>query len=679
MASSRRRADKLRAKRQESVAEGLSPSTHERLARGLAFHERGELSSAEKIYRELIAQDAANAVALHLLGVLLIQTQRAEGGVALIDRALAINPSDVQALYNRGNALAGLRRFEEALASFERAVLIKPDYAEAHNNRGNVLLELKRPADALASYDKALAIAPHYADAHNNRANALKALGRLDDALASYDRALAVAPRFAEALYNRGASLQDLGRWSEALASYDRALALKPQHADARYNRALLALLQSNFAAGWADYESRWDREGAPKRKLTASFPAWRGEDIAGKKIVVYDEQGLGDVIQFSRYLTKLAEAGAEATFLVRPSLLRLMETLPPEGGVRPLESLPPTETFDYQCALMSLPLAFQTQLESAPAATPYLRAEPQRVAKWKERIGEDGFRAGIAWQGQKAGKIDVGRSFALAEFFALSHIPGMRLISLQKNDGVEQLSRLPEGMIVETLGDDYDAGNDAFLDAAAVMDNLDLVITSDTSIAHLAGALGRPVWVALQHIPDWRWLSERPDSPWYPTMRLFRQQAPGDWTSVFSQIADALRALLAQRLRTPAETPLVPISWGDLIDKITILEIKRAEIAEANARANVERELEMLRQAAGQQGSQESIAGLRRELKAANLALWRIENSIRGKERAGAFDAEFIELARSVYKRNDERARLKRRISSLLGSEIIEEKSYGH
>ena len=679
MASFRRRTDKLRDKRQDSVAERLSPSANERLARGLTFHERGDLASAEQIYRELIARDAANAVALHLLGVLLIQTQRPEGGVALINRALAINPNDVQALYNRGNALVGLRRLEEALASFEKAVLIKPDYAEAHNNRGNVLLELKRPADALASYDKALATAPHYADAHNNRANALKALGRLDDALASYDRALAVAPRFVEALYNRGATLQELGRFSEALAAYDRALALKPQHADARYNRALLALLLSDFAAGWADYESRWDRKGAPKRKLKISLPSWKGEDMVDKKIVIYDEQGFGDVIQFSRYLTKLVEAGAEVTFLVRGSLSRLMETLRPEGSIRLIESLPPAEAFDYQCALLSLPFAFQTRLESVPAATPYLRAEPQRVVKWREKIGENGLRVGIAWQGQKAGKIDVGRSVALAEFFELSQIPNLRLISLQKNDGVEQLSRLPEGMTVETLGDDYDAGDDAFLDAAAVMENLDLVITSDTSIAHLAGALGRPVWVALQHAPDWRWLLERPDSPWYPSMRLFRQRAPGDWTGVFSEIADALRTLMAQRLRTRAETPLAPISWGDLIDKITILEIKSSEIAEEEARANVERELQMLREVAGSQGSNDSIAALRSELKATNLALWRIENSIREKERAGEFDAEFIELARSVYKRNDERARLKWRINILLGSEIIEEKSYGH
>ncbi|QGM45119.1 DUF6165 family protein [Methylocystis heyeri] len=649
------------------------------LARGLAFHRRGELFRAEQIYCEIVTRDAANVVALHLLGVVMTQTGRAAKGVAFIDRALAIHPNDAEALYNRGNALLSLRRFEEALESFDKALAIAPRYAEAHNNRGNVLQELNRHRDALPSYDKALAITPHYAEAHNNRANALKELRRLGEALESYDKALVMAPRFVKALYNRGAALQELGHFGEALASYDQALALKPDHADARYNRALLALLQSDFVAGWQDYESRWDRKGAPKRKLTASFPSWKGENIAGKKIVIYDEQGFGDVIQFSRYVTKLVEAGAHVTFLVRASLLRLMESLPSRESIRLVTSLPPAESFDFQCPLLSLPLAFQTRLESPSTATPYLRAEQQRALKWREKIGEDGFKVGIAWQGSKAGKIDLGRSFALAELHGLSRIQNLRLVSLQKNDGVEQLSRLPDGMIVESLGDDYDAGEDAFLDAAAVMESLDLVVTSDTSIAHLAGALGRPVWVALQRTPDWRWLLERSDSPWYPSIRLFRQRTSGDWKGVFTDIETAVRELMNEwRPRPRAEPPRAPISWGELIDKITILEIKSAEIMETAARANVERELRMLQEVVGPRDSREAIASLKSELKATNLALWSIENSIREKERAGEFDPEFVELARSVYKRNDERARLKRQISTALGSEIIEEKCYG-
>jgi len=220
--------------------------------------------------------------------------------------------------------------------------------------------------------------------------------------------------------------------------------------------------------------------------------------------------------------------------------LLALIQSF--DGDARRLTVLPEDEGFDFQAALLSLPLGFATTLESVPAEIPYLRAEPERVRRWKERLGEQGFKIGIAWQGNTLATVDAGRSFALAEFLGLAKLANVRLISLQKNEGVEQLGALPEGANVETLGEDYDAGGDAFLDTAAVMESLDLVIASDSAIAHLAGALGRPVWVALQHVPEWRWLLDRADSPWYPTMRLFRQRARGDWRGVFADIENALR-----------------------------------------------------------------------------------------------------------------------------------------
>jgi uncharacterized protein DUF6165 len=248
----------------------------------------------------------------------------------------------------------------------------------------------------------------------------------------------------------------------------------------------------------------------------------------------------------------------------------------------------------------------------------------------------------------------------------------------LQKNDGVEQLQHLPEGMQVETLGEDYDAGDDAFLDTAAVMETLDLVISCDTAVAHLAGARGRPIWVALKYVPDWRWMLDRTDSPWYPTMRLFRQRTRDDWKGVFSEIESALRERMgdeqANDRARQASTPWAPISWGELIDKITILEIKSVEIVDEAARANVIKELILLQNVAV---GHDWISDLKSDLKAVNAELWKIEDAIREKERKNEFDEEFIALARSVYKRNDERGRIKRKISTVLASDIIEEKSY--
>ena len=673
-----KRPDEALASYDKALA--LKPDYAEALnSRGIALQELKRPDEALASYDKALALKPDYAEALNNRGNALQELKRLDEALASYDKALALKPDYAEALNNRGNALQELKRPDQALASYDKALALKPDYAEALNNRGNALQELKRPDEALASYDKALALKPDYAEALNNRGNALQELKRPDEALASYDKALALKPDYADALNNRGNALKELKRPDEALASYDKALALKPDYAGAIFNRGLAALLIGDFSAGWSGYESRWDHKEATERKLTAPFPVWKGENVSDKKIIVYEEQGLGDVIHFSRYLRLLRALGAQVTFLVRPNLHGLMQAL--DQTVRVVAVYPAKENFDYQSALLSLPFAFGTNLERIPAETPYLHAEPERARKWKDKLGDQGFKIGIAWRGSKAGKVDIGRSFALAEFLGVSQLPNVRLISLQKNEGVEQLRELPEGMKVETLGDDYDAGDDAFLDTAAVMENLDLIISSDTSIAHLAGALGRPVWVALKYVPDWRWMLDRTDSPWYPSMRLFRQHTRDDWRGVHSDIEDALRELIGaadqQAKKGRLKTPLTPISWGELIDKITILEIKSVEIVKELARTNVLKELLLLQGIADKHGVCGDIADLERDLKAVNSALWRIEDAIREKERRGEFDAEFIELARSVYKRNDERALIKRQINNIFDSELVEEKSY--
>jgi hypothetical protein len=276
--------------------------------------------------------------------------------------------------------------------------------------------------------------------------------------------------------------------------------------------------------------------------------PHWQGEDLAGRDIVVYGEFHFGDIIQFVRFLPLLSRRGAKVSLACHNKLTRLFRALKPNVSfLDPSEARRP---FDFQCALMSLPLWLGIELSSVPNQTPYLAAEENLVIHWKNKVGARGFKIGIAWEGRPQRAVDR-RKFALAEFAPLARIPGVRLISLQKEFGVEQLEELPAGLTVETLGE-FDDGPDAFIDTAAVMESLDLIVTSDTSIAHLAGALGRPTWVALKNVPDWRWLLDRDDSPWYPTLRLFRQETSGDWTSVLANMERELRSLVLTDARLP-------------------------------------------------------------------------------------------------------------------------------
>lgn len=477
---------------------------------GFALHQEGKFEEAALHYAAILSEEPEHFDALHLLGVVRFQQGRHDEGLEKIQSALKLNPTSAAALSNLGRVLAGLGRFEEALAHYDKALAVQPDHPEALNNRGIALRELGRPADAIASYN----------------------------------RALAVRPRYAEALNNRGAALQDLKRFEEARASYDMAIAVRPDYASALNNRGLVALLLGDFAAGWTDHEHRWGRAGAPPRRLIAGYPVWQGQDLRRQRIIVYEEQGLGDIIQFSRFLPLLGALGAEITFLVRPSMQRLLRSL--AATVQFCDMPPSGQAFDYQIALMSLPWGFGVTPTTVPAEIPYLRPEEPLLAKWRQRIGDSGLRIGICWQGNPSAKVDFGRSIPLRCFRPLAAVDGARLISLQRTHGLEQLSALPAEMKVETLGADVDDGPDAFVDTAAITANLDLVITSDTSIAHLAGALGRPVWVVLRHVPDWRWMLDRADSPWYPTARLFRQLQPGDWGEVFERVAAAVRGIIA-------------------------------------------------------------------------------------------------------------------------------------
>lgn len=455
-----------------------------------------------------------------------------------LERLLTAQPRNIFALYNRSVALAGLERFEEAVQACDAALAVEPNYADAWHNRGVCLYRLQRCAEAVESYDRAIRLTPGAMQIHINRGTALATLARYPEAMAAYDRALGLDPGSAYAWFNRGVMLTEMKRIEDAIKSYEIALSLAPDYAQADYNRALCLMQLGRLEAGYKGYEARRRLAVEP-----ALYPQtyWSGEDIAGKTLLVRGEQGLGDIIQFSRYVPLLEGRGVKVILMVQPQMMRLMGSLEPRPQIIAWNDVP--MAFDHHIALESLPGLFRTSLDTIPASIPYLRAEPERVAKWRERLGNGGFKIGIAWRSSAHGA-SIGKTFSPAHFEALSKIPGVRLIGLQKADESAELNDLPPGMAVEQLSADFDAGPDAFIDSAAVMQSLDLVISSDTGLAHLAGALGRPVWIALKHVPDWRWMLDRADTPWYPTMRLFRQPAPGDWASVFAQIEDALTQL---------------------------------------------------------------------------------------------------------------------------------------
>jgi tetratricopeptide (TPR) repeat protein len=427
-----------------------------------------------------------------------------------------------------------LNRLEEALESHDRALALDPGPAIAHLNRGSALAGLNRFAEALECFDHAIARDQGSALAHSNRGNALHRLERFAEALESHDRAAGLAPDLAHVHVSRSQTLAELGRHGEALQACRRAVSLDPQSAEAQFGCATALLITGRFREGWQAYEGRIRRVGADAFHAQGR-PQWSGrESMAGRTLFIEAEQGLGDMIQFCRYAVTCADSGAQVVLTARKNQVRLLESLDSRIEVRPQES-PPT-AFDYHIPVMSLPMAIGAGEGGFVSRTPYLSAEPARIGRWRRRIGAEGFKIGLCWQG---GPANPSRSFPLTALSDIAGRAGVRLISLQKGAGCEQLAG--SSIMVEKLGEDYDAGPDAFLDAAAAMEAVDLVISCDTSLAHLAGALARPVWVALKFAPDWRYLLDRDDSPWYPTMRLFRQDKPGDWHSVFAKMAAAL------------------------------------------------------------------------------------------------------------------------------------------
>ncbi len=510
---------------------------------GVALAQRGRLAEAEQHLRRAVEADPGFAQAHHNLGVALAQQGFADAAVAALRRALELHPGYAEAHFNLANTLAGLARSAESVAAYREALRHRPDYPEALCNLGLALAESGRAGEAAVLLRQATRLRPDYVEAHNNLGLALGELGRFEEAVACLERALALKPRYAAAHGNLGSAHKGLGRSEEAAACYEAALRYEPESASHHWNLALALLLAGDFERGWPEYEWRWKRPGTPMRPLAR--PPWEGMPLEGRTILLWCEQGLGDAIEFARYAPLVRARGGRVVLECPEPLRAVFRSLPgvdelvPEGSQRP---------FDCHAPLMSLPGLLRTTLATVPADVPYLTADPSLVETWRRRLGTlGGFRVGISWQGNPHHKWDRWRSLPLAHFEALADVPGVRLVSLQHGPGAEQVAALRDRFPVTEVAEGFGKGN-AWADTAAVTVSLDLIVTVDTATAHLAGALGVPAWVALPTLVDWRWLLGRDDSPWYPTLRLFRQKTLGDWEPVFGRMAAELRKRMAAK-----------------------------------------------------------------------------------------------------------------------------------
>ncbi|HEX4792706.1 MAG TPA: tetratricopeptide repeat protein [Humisphaera sp.] len=545
-----------------------SPATNlqQKYALAASHQQAGRLREAEALCQQILAQDPNHADSLHLLGLIAHQSGHHAEAIGLIQRAIRLNPSAAiyftsaglvhralgqsaaelaafqqaaalapqvpEAHYNVGAALDEQRRRAEAIGAYRRAIALRRDFAEAHNNLGNALRAQGQLAEAIAECRRATELRLNFAEAFNNLGSALQEDDQLDEAIAAFEQAIRLRPDYSEAFNNLGNTLRLAGRLQEAVAALRRALALRPDFPDATWNLSLVLLLLDHTQEGWDAYEAR--------RRLRLRFihydfaqPEWDGGEVAGKRILLHAEQGFGDTIQMSRYAALLARRGATVYLECQAELKNLMRGV---AGVEQVvgrgETLP---DFDLHCPIMSLPGRFRTTLATIPAEVPYISVDPGKLDEWRHRIVKENgvLNVGLTWAGRPNPR---NRSIPPELLGPLADVPNVRFYSLQIPDPANP-SVLPRGLNAV----DCSPHIRDFTDTAAALCNLDLLISIDTATAHLAGALGRPAWVFLQYAADWRWLVDRSDSPWYATLRLFRQPRPGDWKTPIARVAEAL------------------------------------------------------------------------------------------------------------------------------------------
>jgi tetratricopeptide (TPR) repeat protein len=512
---------------------------------GYALKQCGRLDEALVCFRRALEAETGSPAIHNTLGNIYVQLGKPDEAMVCYRRALDLDPDFADAHNNVGNILVGLGRSDEAITCFRKAIELKSDWPDAYSNFGNALKEQGKLSEAIECYRTALAIQPKYVEAHYNLANVLREAGKPEEAAVCFRKAIGINPEFADAHINLGSTLADQKKLDEAVMCYDKALRLRPDLPDAHFNKALTLLARGDLATGWLEYEWRWKMPQMISARAAFKQPQWRGEAAEGRTLLIHAEQGFGDTLQFCRYGKLAAARGLSVVMAVPESLVRLLRRMTDigqviaEGGELP--------SFDLQCPMLSMPLAFNTTLATIPVQHSYLNADEAQIAAWRARLAtptRPDLRVGLAWAGSARNTpalaaVDRRRSISRDRLAPLVALPGLQFFSLQK-EGPMAPADFP---LIDFMCEMTD-----FADTAALIANLDLVISVDTAVAHLAAALGKPVWLLDRFDSCWRWLTGRRDSPWYPTLRLYRQPNPGDWDSVVAEVAKDLGELAIRR-----------------------------------------------------------------------------------------------------------------------------------
>jgi tetratricopeptide (TPR) repeat protein len=531
------------------------PQYHNTL--GLILEAVGEFEQAVLAYQHAVSIKPDYAEAYHNIAIALQSQGRYAEAIEKCRRAISLKIAYAEAYNTMAFSLEKQERFDEAIENYKQALRLRPDFAEAYNHLGFVLNEQGKSAEAIKNFRRAVEIDPNYAEVYSNLGIALKDRQQFAEAIENFERALRIEPDFAEAYYNLANSLRDEGRCSEAIENYEQAIRLKPDYAEAHWNMSLTNLLSGNFTEGWKGY--RWRRNIDLKILIGRHYtgkPRWDGTPFEGKRLFVHYEQGLGDNIQFVRYLPMIKARGGTVIFETLRPLIALLQDFP--GADQVVENRAdgkPSVDFDVYTSLLDMPNIFGTTLETIPAEIPYIHAETAKAQYWRNKLAGPFFKVGIVWAGSPTHGNDRYRSCKLKDFAPVAKVDGFRLYGLQKGVAAAQMDEMAEVLPIVNISKEFED----FTDTAAAIENLDLVISVDTSVLHLAGAMGKPAWALLPYAPEWRWMLNRQDSPWYPTMRLFRQSQWSHWEPVFEQVAAELQAAAEKH---NASQNLISQSW---------------------------------------------------------------------------------------------------------------------
>lgn len=600
---------------------------------GVCHSRQNNFDKAIKAFEQAVQTNPQHVKAFQQLTLLLCKQNKHKEAYEYVKKALELDPNDYEMIYRMGQTLRNLDQFEESLPYFRKAVALQPTNI-------HMILDL---------------------------ANTLNMLDQTEEAITFYQRILEINPKINEVLYNLGFSLKKLGHLKEAVEIYTKLIETKPDYAQPHFSLSLSYLALGDFERGWKEYEWRWAAYNETPRKYKQ--PMWDGSDLHGKTILLYAEQGLGDSFQFIRYAKLLKERGAIVIFDAQKPIKQILSLCPYLDKV--VTGNDPLPAFDFQIPLMSLPLVFNTTLKTVPAEIPYLHADQKLVEYWKEKLASDkNFKIGICWQGnanystQFLRKTVAAKSMHVREFAPLAQVKGISIYNLQKMNGDEQLKEVNQLLNIRSFGPDFDDKNGRFMDTAALIKNLDLVVTIDTSISHFAAALGTPTWILLPEPADWRWMLKCTDTPWYPNVRLFRQPKVGDWKSVMEDIVTALLEIVSkqpipQKIESPAATTVTSEDLYELIDKLTMLTFDKetkAAVTEYNFLMN------RYKIAAARYPTLEL---LKNQLLEVNKQLWTLDKQLRNSQQS-AFNTEFAELSRKIYFAQDLKAYIKTQVHSL-------------